>query len=162
MKQYDGRAVDMWSMGCIFAEGCLRKPFFSGKTDIDQLGQIFHAVGPPTEENWPGVTSFPFYLAFDVKQALALEIQFPMLTPSGLDLLKRMLTLDPSQRISAKEALEHDFFKTEPMPVAIADVPTTFQMQTKRKRNELVSPEVENQQPSSPNATSRAGRRIKF
>ncbi len=40
VKEYS-TAVDMWSVGCIFAEFLLHKPLFQGKSEIDQLNQIF-------------------------------------------------------------------------------------------------------------------------
>jgi cyclin-dependent kinase 7 len=43
----------MWSLGCIFAEMMLRLPFLAGDSDIEQLGKIFHALGTPTEADWP-------------------------------------------------------------------------------------------------------------
>ncbi|RUS20671.1 hypothetical protein BC937DRAFT_94662 [Endogone sp. FLAS-F59071] len=50
-KQYS-YAVDIWSVGCIFAELMLRTPYFAGESDIDQLTKIFHALGTPTEQEW--------------------------------------------------------------------------------------------------------------
>ena len=46
-------AVDIWAVGCIFAELMLRTPYFAGETDIDQLNMIFQARGTPTEADWP-------------------------------------------------------------------------------------------------------------
>lgn len=46
-------AVDMWSIGTIFVELILRVPFLAGETDIDQLKRTFHAMGSPTEHEWP-------------------------------------------------------------------------------------------------------------
>lgn len=51
-EQY-GPSVDIWAVGCIFAELMLRTPYFPGENDIDQLGKIFAALGTPTEEQWP-------------------------------------------------------------------------------------------------------------
>ncbi len=48
-----GSAIDMWAVGCIFAEMMLRNPYFPGDSDIDQLAKIFAALGTPTEEIWP-------------------------------------------------------------------------------------------------------------
>lgn len=46
-------AVDIWAVGCIFAELMLRTPYVAGDSDIDQLKKIFHALGTPTEADWP-------------------------------------------------------------------------------------------------------------
>ncbi|TPR05536.1 hypothetical protein CAN33_009950 [Aspergillus niger] len=53
-RQYSG-AVDVWSMGMVFAELLLRVPFVAGNSDLDQISKICEAFGTPTEENWPGV-----------------------------------------------------------------------------------------------------------
>lgn len=45
--------VDMWSVGCIFAELMLRVPFLAGESDLDQLKKTWSAMGSPTEEDWP-------------------------------------------------------------------------------------------------------------
>lgn len=45
--------VDLWSCGCIFAELFLRKPFFPGQYEGDQLNQIFHILGTPSPSDWP-------------------------------------------------------------------------------------------------------------
>ena len=51
--RYYGSTVDMWSVGCIFAELMLRVPYLPGESDMDQLKTIFRALGTPTEEDWP-------------------------------------------------------------------------------------------------------------
>merc|ERR1711936_551807 len=62
-KSY-GVGVDVWAVGCILAELLLRVPFLAGETDLDQLGKIFLALGTPSEESWPGLTSLPDYIQF--------------------------------------------------------------------------------------------------
>jgi len=52
-SRYYGSAVDIWSVGCIFAELMLRIPYMPGESDMDQLKTIFRALGTPTEEDWP-------------------------------------------------------------------------------------------------------------
>ena len=51
--RYYSSAVDIWSVGCIFAELMLRIPYLPGETDMDQLKTTFRALGTPTEEEWP-------------------------------------------------------------------------------------------------------------
>jgi cyclin-dependent kinase 7 len=45
--------IDIWSIGCIFAELMLRTPYLAGETDLGQLQVTFRALGTPTEEDWP-------------------------------------------------------------------------------------------------------------
>jgi cyclin-dependent kinase len=42
-RQYS-TGVDMWSVGCIFAEMCTRKPLFPGDSEIDEIFKIFRCV----------------------------------------------------------------------------------------------------------------------
>jgi cyclin-dependent kinase 7 len=52
-SRYYGSGVDIWSVGCIFAELMLRIPYLPGESDMDQLKTIFRALGTPTEDEWP-------------------------------------------------------------------------------------------------------------
>ncbi|KAG6481213.1 hypothetical protein ZIOFF_057809 [Zingiber officinale] len=104
--------VDVWSVGCIFAEMVNHKALFPGDSEIDQLMKIFRVVGTPDEGNWPGVTSLPDFLSsFPKWRPKDLAKVVPTLEAAGVDLLLKMLCLDPSQRISARKALEHEYFK---------------------------------------------------
>ncbi|CAI8617825.1 unnamed protein product [Vicia faba] len=104
--------VDVWSVGCIFAEMINQRPLFPGDSEIDELFKIFRITGTPNEDTWPGVTSLPdFKSAFPKWPSKDLATLVPNLEPSGLDLLSSMLRLDPSRRITARGALEHEYFK---------------------------------------------------
>ncbi|KZF22521.1 cell division control protein 2 [Xylona heveae TC161] len=110
-RQYS-TGVDMWSVGCIFAEMCTRKPLFPGDSEIDEIFKIFRGLGTPDENIWPGVTSFP-----DFKQSFpkwSRDYNRPLvsgLDEDGLNLLDLMLVYDPAMRISAKQACEHPYFR---------------------------------------------------
>ena len=80
--QYDSKAVDMWSVACIFAElltANLTAPpnqtpvFFAGGSDIEQLGKIFEVCGTPTPEDWPECEELPCYLPFNPVESIPLE-----------------------------------------------------------------------------------------
>ncbi|KAL0447432.1 UNVERIFIED_CONTAM: Cell division control protein 2A [Sesamum latifolium] len=104
--------VDVWSVGCIFAEMVTRRPLFPGDSEIDELFKIFRVMGTPNEDTWPGVTSLPdFKSAFPKWPPKDLATVVPNLDAAGLDLLCKMLCLDPSKRITARSALEHEYFK---------------------------------------------------
>ncbi|KAM6376909.1 cyclin-dependent kinase 3 isoform 2-T4 [Pluvialis apricaria] len=88
-----------------------RKPLFPGDSEIDQLFRIFRTLGTPTEVTWPGVTQlpdykrdFPWWARKEMKEIV------PNLDRDGRDLLVQLLLYDPSRRISAKAALNHQYF----------------------------------------------------
>eukprot|EP00462_Mataza_sp_D1_P025638 CAMPEP_0175137698 /NCGR_PEP_ID=MMETSP0087-20121206/9951_1 /TAXON_ID=136419 /ORGANISM="Unknown Unknown, Strain D1" /LENGTH=393 /DNA_ID=CAMNT_0016420545 /DNA_START=39 /DNA_END=1220 /DNA_ORIENTATION=- len=104
-------SVDVWAAGCIFVEMVMKKPLFQGDSEIDQLYKIFRLLGTPTEDVWPGVSSFRDYKStFPRWEAKDLSASASHLEPAGVDLLRQMLVLDPKHRISAKKALDHPYF----------------------------------------------------
>ncbi|CAK9198605.1 unnamed protein product [Sphagnum troendelagicum] len=104
--------VDVWSVGCIFAEMVNQRPLFPGDSEIDELFKIFRTLGTPNDETWPGVTSLPdFKSAFPKWPPKNLASIVPGLEPAGVDLLSKTLILEPSQRITARNALDHEYFK---------------------------------------------------
>jgi cyclin-dependent kinase len=105
--------VDIWSIGCIFAEMSNGRPMFPGSSEKDQLHKIFRTLGTPNLENWPGMAELPEYKTlqtFHSYETQGLQRICPGLDAAGLDLLARMLQYDPARRISAAEAMEHPFF----------------------------------------------------
>ncbi|XP_061031996.1 cyclin-dependent kinase 3 isoform X1 [Eubalaena glacialis] len=119
-SRFYSTAVDVWSIGCIFAEMVTRKALFPGDSEIDQLFRIFRTLGTPSEAMWPGVTQLPDYKgSFPKWTRKGLEEIVPHLEPEGRDLLMQLLQYDPSRRISAKAALAHPYFsstETSPAP----------------------------------------------
>ncbi|NXG65041.1 CDK3 kinase, partial [Hemiprocne comata] len=108
-------AVDIWSIGCIFAEMVTRKVLFPGDCEIDQLFRIFRTLGTPTEVTWPGVTQLPDYKKeFPHWARREMKDIVPNLDQDGRDLLEQLLLYDPSRRISAKAALDHRCFRRSP------------------------------------------------
>jgi cyclin-dependent kinase 7 len=115
-------AIDVWSVGCIFAELLLRVPYFPGNTDIEQLCRIFTARGTPTDETWPGVSDLPDYIAFQPQKPQPLRDIFTAASDDAIALLERCLALNPAERISAQAALEHAYFAAAPPPASHADL----------------------------------------
>ncbi|KAJ3360794.1 Cyclin-dependent kinase 2 [Kappamyces sp. JEL0680] len=82
--------VDMWSVGCIFAEMVKKSALFPGDSEIDQLFKIFRILGTPDEDSWPGVTQLPdFKESFPVWAAKDLSTVFPNLEVAGVELLEQ-------------------------------------------------------------------------
>ncbi|XP_061411605.1 uncharacterized protein LOC133345127 isoform X2 [Lethenteron reissneri] len=109
--KYYSTAVDVWSLGCIFAEMLTRRALFPGDSEIDQLFRIFRTLGTPDETVWRGITQLPDYKpSFPRWCAQDLTKVVPLLDAAGHDLLMQMLQYDPTRRVSAKAALNHHFF----------------------------------------------------
>ncbi|RHZ67028.1 hypothetical protein Glove_303g66 [Diversispora epigaea] len=104
-------AIDMWSIGCIFAEMANQKTLFPGESEIDQLFRIFMLLGTPNEEVWPGISYFPDYKpCFPQWKPQKLDQYAPALDSLGIDLLQKLLTYDTVRRISARRAISHPYF----------------------------------------------------
>ena len=105
--------IDVWSIGCIFAEMMNRThPPFCGESEIVVLLQIFRCMGTPNVESWPDIHSHKYFQRqFPKWKAKPIAEFVPALTDEdGHNLLKRMLLLNPNKRITAKQALRHPYF----------------------------------------------------
>ncbi|MCJ1287758.1 negative regulator of the PHO system [Xylographa opegraphella] len=105
-------SIDIWSAGCIMAEMYTGRPLFPGSNNEDELQKIFRLMGTPSERSWPGISQFPEYKStFHIYATQDLRLILPQIDQQGLDLLSRMLQLRPEMRISAKDALNHAWFR---------------------------------------------------
>lgn len=111
-------AVDMWSVGCIFAELLLKEPLFQAHGELELLSMIFKLLGAPTNNSWPDYSSLPLAktISLPSPQPHQFRQKFQYLTSAGLDLLMSLLTYDPARRISAEDAFEHPYFSESPLP----------------------------------------------
>ena len=96
-------AVDVWAVGCIFAQLVIKKPFFMGTGyQIEQIFAIFQIMGTPSSQTWAGLANLPDYKPTYPKwQKKSLSTMLPSISETGIDLLERMLELNPDQRITA-------------------------------------------------------------
>mmetsp|Transcript_18778 Transcript_18778/g.26017 ORF Transcript_18778/g.26017 Transcript_18778/m.26017 type:complete len:329 (+) Transcript_18778:115-1101(+) len=104
--------VDIWSIGCIFAEMAHRHPLFPGDSELQQLLHIFKLLGTPDETIWPGVSQLRDWHEFPQWKPQSLAEAIPGLNEDGIDLLQKMLVFNPAERIHAVEALNHPYFDT--------------------------------------------------
>lgn len=102
--------VDIWSLGCIFAEMILLRTMFQGDSEIDQLYRIFRQFGTPDDTVWKNIHHLPDYKAsFPKWEKQMLPHRF-YADNDAVEIFQAMTKYDPDQRISAKDALSHRYF----------------------------------------------------
>jgi p38 MAP kinase len=104
--------VDMWSVGCIFAEMILGRPLFPGKNHIDQFCVITQLLGSPPPSVLENVTSpntLEFIHSLPKRPRKPLSKLIPGTNAKAIALLEKLLQIDPDQRCSAAEGLESQY-----------------------------------------------------
>ena len=107
-------SIDVWSAGCILGEMVLREPLFADNSEIGILTKIFSLLGVPDSSSWADAEQLEHYKLFDNGDVVTIKKKFINFSPLGIDLLEKMIVLDPNKRISIKDALEHPYFNEEP------------------------------------------------
>eukprot|EP00759_Apiculatamorpha_spiralis_P049934 PhF_6_TR4453/c0_g1_i1/m.6037 len=108
-------SADVWSVGCILGEMMLRRPLFPGPQPIAQLETIFNVMGSPSGDyissTFPDDSPVKKYLMKVSKRTGSFSKLFSpeKFCAEEIDLLSKMLTFDPLQRISIEEALNHPY-----------------------------------------------------
>ena len=135
-----GKAVDLWSLGCIFGEMLGGKPVFPGTSTLNQIEKIGEMIGAPTTDDIRALQStftlemldaMPFPMGDegpDGKRAMKAfdkasppepghgggnewSALFSKASPEAIDLLSKLMQYDPAQRITAKGGLTHEYCK---------------------------------------------------
>ncbi|KAI9488922.1 kinase-like domain-containing protein [Zychaea mexicana] len=117
-------AIDMWGVGCIVGELLRGRPILQGTDDTDQLRRIFHLCGSPNHTNWPGYHSLPEANKYNFETSpRRVKEEFSKYDPLAADLLDKLLVLDHTKRLTAMDALDHDYFYTSPSPAKPSELP---------------------------------------
>ncbi|XP_057516327.1 mitogen-activated protein kinase 9 isoform X1 [Amaranthus tricolor] len=146
-------AIDMWSIGCIFAEMLTGKPLFPGKNVVHQLDLMTDLLGTPAPEAIARIRNEKArrYLAsMRKKPPIPFSQKFPTVDPLALRLLERLLAFDPKDRPTAEEALADPYFyglsnvEREPTTIPISKLEFEFERRklTKDDVRELIYREI--------------------
>nr|XP_023020871.1 cyclin-dependent kinase 9-like [Leptinotarsa decemlineata] len=121
-----GPPVDLWGAGCIMAELWTRIPIMQGNSEQHQLTLISQLCGSITTQVWPGVENLDLFkkmtLPREQKRKVKERLTPYLKDPHACDLFDKLLVLDPSKRVDADTALNHDFFWTDPMPCDLGEM----------------------------------------
>eukprot|EP01083_Nonionella_stella_P098733 277743_1 len=142
------RAIDVWALGCIFAELLSSRAIFMGEErrgpnhfQDDQLRKIFAVLGMPSAETWTNLHSYPGYKHIENWNPKDFRLQLDETlrlkrNSNAYDLLSRMLQYDPVKRITAEEAMDHPYFLESPRPSqnAFHDLRAHYAQRTPEKR----------------------------
>lgn len=135
-----GVGVDLWSTGCILAELLAGKPIMPGRTEVEQLHKIFKLCGSPSEEYWKK-SNLPHATIFKPQQPYkrCVAETFKNFPPPALALLDKLLAIEPSNRGTALDALNSEFFTTKPYacdPTSLPQYPPSKEMDAKLRDEE--------------------------
>lgn len=147
------KSIDIWSVGCIFAEMLARKPFFPGTDYLAQLRLICQKLGRPSHQELDFVTSEKaraFMLDLPEEEVPLLSELFPEHSTQhhALELLSNLLIIRPDRRISVEAALAHPFMEAlhseDDEPTANTSISFDFENEelTKERLQELVWNEI--------------------
>ncbi|KAG1741503.1 kinase-like domain-containing protein [Suillus paluster] len=125
-RQYGGE-VDIWGIGCVLGEMFMRRPILPGSSDIDQLEKIWQLCGTPNQHTWPNYDALPGcegVKRFNQTYSKKLRAAYESIGAETCDLLDKLLTCNPRDRITASQALDHDYFWTDPLPADPKTLPS--------------------------------------
>ncbi|GAB4831685.1 hypothetical protein Ancab_005698 [Ancistrocladus abbreviatus] len=119
-----GAYVDLWSVGCVFAELLIGKPILKGKTEVEQLHKIFKLCGSPPEDFWktsklPHATMFKPQAPYES----SLHERCKGFPAAAINLLETLLSIEPQSRGTAADALMSEYFTTMPYACDPASLP---------------------------------------
>ena len=110
---YYNYKMDMWGVGCVFFEMVSLFPLFPGANELDQIQKIHNVVGTPKPELLAKMKQRSQHMDFNFapKSGSGIEKLIPHCDSECVDLITKLLAYDPDDRLSARQALRHPYFR---------------------------------------------------
>lgn len=122
-KDYTAK-IDTWGAGCVMAELWTRIPILQGQTEQHQINLISQLCGSFNPEYWASNPKYPLFNQLQLKHGLMRKVKYRLRDfvkdPNALDLIDKLLILDPVHRYDSDMALNHGFFWNDPAPEDIS------------------------------------------
>ncbi|XP_047328192.1 protein IMPAIRED IN BABA-INDUCED STERILITY 1-like [Impatiens glandulifera] len=144
-----GSAVDLWSVGCVFAELLLGRPILQGRTEVEQLHKIFKLCGSPSDDYWKK-SKLPHATLFKPQHPYESSLWETCkdLPKPAVKLIETLLSVEPHKRGTATSALASEYFTTKPYacdPSILPKYPPCKEIDAKSREeeNHMKRPPVE-------------------
>ncbi|XP_063683301.1 MAPK/MAK/MRK overlapping kinase-like isoform X2 [Bolinopsis microptera] len=111
---YYNHKMDIWSIGCVMYEIMTLHPLFPGANEVDQVAKIHDVLGTPSQSTLDKLRKYKsrsLDFNFPYKRGTGLAKMIPFGSKDCRELLLQLLVYDPDDRISARQAVRHPFFK---------------------------------------------------
>jgi len=151
-----GPPVDIWAIGCVFAELITGQALWPGRSDVDQLYLIRKTLGDLLPRHLEIFSKNPFFKGLSIPEPEVLEpleVKFPNINPATMDFLKGCFKMDPLERLNCEQLLEHPYFDKKRTDMVDPSLDMENRKRARRKKREE---EAKNRadNPSRPNMTN--------
>jgi serine/threonine protein kinase len=133
LERYD-QGVDIFGAGCIMGELLLGRPVMDGRNEMDQIQKMFDFLGPPNEDEWPGLKRMPVFRSGEMELPKQwhnrntgkhmLDVFRRWKRTAGIKLLSGLLKYNPNHRWKAVDAMDAEWFLEMPCPTPLSLMPT--------------------------------------